>query len=202
MLMEPITDITKYQGENGVLSAEDAAKLRAESDAWFEELSELRRSVHAGVCAYKGRINEKLQERDPRAYEDIVRLIKESAYASTARYDDELTRFACTADIYRFESAGDGKCIYDLIEYIEDFMPIYTRMMFMFRRILQGLPHEEYLAWIDQTEISVFAVEGMLKDVPIGGKDVIASVLAEHYRQTGRMKEADYLCKVTEESNG
>ena len=188
MLLQPTVDLREYYDAHGVITPEDRARLMETSDAWFEELGELRRSVSAGVCSYKGRINEKLQERTPEAYEDIVEFLGEESFASTARYDDELMIFSCTATIYRLEEGSVEKCIYDQIEYIEDFLNLYAEVGFLFRRIIQKLPYDEGLNYIGEKGLSVFALEQMLQEMPIGGKAKIADCLASYFDNVGKQK--------------
>ena len=73
MVYKAKIDTSEYCDQNGVYTEEGIARLRAETDRYYEELIELRPSVTAGVCVYKGRINEKLQERNAEAYNDIVK---------------------------------------------------------------------------------------------------------------------------------
>ena len=202
MLLQPTVDLREYYDAHGVITPEDRARLMETSDAWFEELGELRRSVSAGVCSYKGRINEKLQERTPEAYEDIVEFLGEESFASTARYDDELMIFSCTATIYRLEEGSVEKCIYDQIEYIEDFLNLYAEVGFLFRRIIQKLPYDEGLNYIGEKGLSVFALEQMLQEMPIGGKAKIADCLASYFDNVGKQKEAEYLRRVMEVQHG
>ena len=202
MQLTPTVDLREYYDAQGVITPADRERLMAVSDAWFEELGEIRRSVSAGVCSYKGRINEKLQERTAEAYEDIVEYIGEESYASTARYDDALMTFSCTSTIYRLEEGGVEKCIYDQIEYIDDFLDLYAEVGFLFRRIIQKLPYDEGLNYIGEKGLSVFALEQMLQDMPIGGKDKIADCLASYYDNIGKQKEAEYLRRVMEVEHG
>ncbi len=198
MLLQPTVNISEYYDAQGMIPPAECERLRADSDAWFEELGEIRRNVSAGVCSYKGRINEKLQERTAEAYEDIVAFLGEESYASTARYDDELMIFSCTGTIYRLEEGSVEKCIYDQIEYIEDFLDLYAEMGFLFRRIIQKMPYDEGLNFIGEKGISVFAIEQMLQDMPIGGKAKIAGCIASYLDNIGRGKEAGYLRSVME----
>ena len=126
MVYKAKIDTAYYCDLNGRYTPDGIARLRRDTENAFTELAEMRPSVTAGVCVYKGRINEKLQERSREAYNDIVAVIGESAYSGTARYDEELTRFACTASIYRLEEGAVEKTIYDHIQYIDDFMEIYN----------------------------------------------------------------------------
>lgn len=195
-------DTAYYCDINGHYTPDGIARLRSETDRRFEEMAEMRPAVTAGVCVYKGRINEKLQERSRDAYNDIVSFIGEAAYSGTACYDEELTRFACTASIYRLEEGAVEKTIYDHIQYIEDFMGIYNEMLYLFRRILFGMPHDEGLQYIEDNQLSVFAVEQMLQDMPVGGKGEIAASMAGFYRSLGMVKEAEYLRRATEVQHG
>ena len=202
MVYKAKIDTAYYCDLNGRYTPDGIARLRRDTENAFTELMEMRPSVTAGVCVYKGRINEKLQERSREAYNDIVAVIGENAYSSTARYDEELTRFACTASIYRLEEDAVEKTIYDQIQYIDDFMEIYNEMLYLFRRILFGMPHDEGLQYIEDRRISVFAVEQMLHDMPIGGKGEVSASLAGFYRSLGMVKEAEYLRRTTEVQHG
>ncbi|MBR6257948.1 MAG: hypothetical protein IKR23_11260 [Lachnospiraceae bacterium] len=202
MVYKAKIDTSKYCDNNGVYTREGIALLRSETDTFYEEMSQMRPSVTAGVCVYKGRINEKLQERRPDAYNDIVAFIGEKAYMNTAGYDEELTRFASTAPIYRLEEGAVAKTIYDQIQYIEDFMTIYNEMAYLFRRIMFGLPHEEGFSFIERRDLSVFAVEQLLQEMPVGRKGDVAASLAGFYRGRGMVKEAEYLRRATEVAHG
>ena len=169
-----------------------------EADTFFEELAEIKPAASAGICVYKGKINEKLQERRPRAYQDILTFLDEPAYAKAAQYDEDLTRFAVTGSIYRMEEGSVGRTIYDCIEYTEDFLEIWDEVWFLFLRILRGMPHEDCLGFVEKKGISVFALQQLLQEMPFERKDGIAISLAAYYRSMGRDKEADYLRRVTE----
>ncbi len=202
MIYKAKIDVEKYCNATGAYTVEGVQRLRGETDAHFDELMELRPSVTAGVCVYKGRINEKLQERNAEAYADIVSFISESAYTNTACYDEELTCFSVTAPIYRLEEGTVEKCIYDQIEYIDDFMDIYREVLFLFRRISFGLPHEEGFKFIEKHGISVFAVEQLLNEMPVGSKGEVSASMAGFYRSLGMVKEAEYLRRVREAEHG
>ena len=202
MIYKAKIEVEKYCDAMGAYTEDGVQRLRRETDAAFEELKELRPSVTAGVCVYKGRINEKLQERSAEAYSDIVAYIGESAYKSTASYDEELTCFAITAAIYRLEEGTVDKCIYDQIEYIDDFMDIYKEVLYLFRRISFGLPHEEGFHFIEKRKLSVFAVEQLLQEMPVGKKEEVAASMAGFFRSLGMVKEAEYLRRVREVEHG
>ena len=202
MVYKAKINTSEYCDQNGVYTEEGIARLRAETDRYYEELIELRPSVTAGVCVYKGRINEKLQERNAEAYNDIVSFIGEKAYQNTAGYDEELTRFTCTAQIYRLEEGAVEKTIYDQIQYIEDFLVIYKEMDYLFRRIMLGMPHDEGFRFIEKRKISVFAVEQLLQELPVGCKGDVAASMAGFFRGLGMAKEAEYLRRATEVVDG
>ena len=169
-----------------------------EADNFFAELAEIKPSASAGICVYKGRINEKLQERRAGAYRDILGFLGEEAYAKAAQYDEDLTRFAVTGAIYRMEEGSVGRTIYDCIEYTDDFLEIWSEVRFLFLRILLGMTHEDCLAYIEKKGISVFVLQQILQEMPFERKEKIVISLAAYYRSMGRDKEADYLRMVTE----
>ena len=77
MVYKAKIDTAYYCDINGHYTPDGIARLRSETDRSFEEMAEMRPAVTAGVCVYKGRINEKLQERSREAYNDIVSFIGE-----------------------------------------------------------------------------------------------------------------------------
>ena len=198
MIYKPRKDLSGYCDAYGNFTPEGAARLRQESDAYFEEMAEFKRSAHAGVCIYKGKINEKLQEGKPAAYNAIVAMLNEENYLSTAHYDDELMHFYSTAQIYRLEEGSVEKTIYDIIRYVDDFDIIYTKVLFMYRRIVQGLDHSDIAAELKDMQLSVFTMGQLLLDVPLTGKKKITAVLSDHFRREGKNKEAQYLCRLSE----
>ncbi|MCR5249134.1 MAG: hypothetical protein K6E50_00855 [Lachnospiraceae bacterium] len=198
MLFEPKKDWKAYCDESGAFTPNGLRRIRRESNTFFAELAELRPSVTAGVCVYKGKINEKLQERSPEAYRDILGFLGEPTYAKTASYDEDLTCFYHTAAIYRMEEGSVEKTIYDCIEYTEDFLEIYSKVWFLFCRILRGLPSDDCMEELEKQGVSVFVLQQLLQEMTLLHKDSIAVFLAAYYRSLGRGKEADYLRKATE----
>ena len=100
----------------------------------YNALKESKPVLVALGCSFKGRINEKLQERTERAYEDIMGLVNSSDYDKAMAYDSELAYFKKAADIYQLER-GNEYTIFDGMEYVEDFSKIYRRICQFLRRI-------------------------------------------------------------------
>ena len=73
---------------------EEAAPPAFDADAYLEQLAEAKRSITAGIVIYKGRINEKLQERTPEGYNALTSIINEPQYDRISQYDAELAAFS------------------------------------------------------------------------------------------------------------
>ncbi len=180
-------------------STEEAATPAFNADEYLEQLSAARRSVTAGIVIYKGRINEKLQERTPEGYDAVASIVNEPQYDQIAQYDQELTAFKSTGSIYRMEAGNEQTTIYDLIEYIEDYRMIYEQMMFFLRRMQFGLDYSDCMVWLREWGLTVHFVLELLWESELGEKGRVARILAGMYDAAGRRKEAIYLLSVMKE---
>ena len=168
-----------------------------DAEQMFEELESARYTVSAGTVIYKGKINEKLQERTAEAYEEILQLIGEQSCKNLCGYDYELYCFCNTAAIYHAErDAGLPVTVYDGIEYVDDFEKIYVRLRQFFRRIQLGSGEESlpmYRAFVREHNLSVYLIAQLLSNMQVGNKDRVADFLADHYIEEGRTEEAKSL---------
>ncbi len=180
-------------------STEETVAPAFNADEYLEQLSAARRSVTAGIVIYKGRINEKLQERTPEGYDAVASIVNEPQYDQIAQYDQELTAFKSTGSIYRMEAGNEQTTIYDLIEYIEDYRMIYEQMMFFLRRMQFGLDYSDCMVWLREWGLTVHFVLELLWESELGEKGRVARILAGMYDAAGRRKEAIYLLSVTKE---
>ena len=180
-------------------STEETAAPAFNADEYLEQLSAARRSVTAGIVIYKGRINEKLQERTPEGYDAVASIVNEPQYDQIAQYDQELTAFKSTGSIYRMEAGNEQTTIYDLIEYIEDYRMIYEQMMFFLRRMQFGLDYSDCMVWLREWGLTVHFVLELLWESELGEKGRVARILAGMYDAAGRRKEAIYLLSVMKE---
>ena len=138
----------------------------------YNALKESKPVLVALGCSFKGRINEKLQERTERAYEDIM-----------------------GADIYQLER-GNEYTIFDGMEYVEDFSKIYRRICQFLRRIQLEVGDnlcKEIFPYINEHSISVVALSQILLTSDVGHKDKVAITLATYYQHECRFTEALYL---------
>ena len=78
--------------------------------------------ITAGIVIYKGRINEKLQERTPEGYNALTSIINEPQYDRISQYDAELAAFKTTGAISQMESGTEPVTIYDSIEYLDEYV--------------------------------------------------------------------------------
>ena len=180
-------------------TAEETAAPAFNADEYLEQLSAARRSVTAGIVIYKGRINEKLQERTAEGYDAVASIVNEPQYDQIAQYDQELTAFKSTGSIYRMEAGNEQTTIYDLIEYIEDYRMIYEQMMFFLRRMQFGLDYSDCMVWLREWGLTVHFVLELLWESELGEKGRVARILAGMYDAAGRRKEAIYLLSVMKE---
>lgn len=182
-----------------------------DAELMFKSLEEARYTVSAGTVIYKGKINEKLQERRPEAYEEVLRLIEEESCRNLCGYDYELYCFYNTGSIYRAErEAGLERTVYDTIEYVDDFEEIYVRLRQFFRRIQIGCGEASmpmFQSFVREKGLSVQLIAVLLGNIQVGNKDRIAGFLAEYYRKQGREEDAETLQKIfteqlSEEADG
>lgn len=166
-----------------------------DAQTMFSQLEEARYTVSTGTVIYKGKINEKLQERTPEAYEEILRFLGEDSCRNLCGYDYELYCFANTAAIYRAEkAAGCGSTVFDSIEYVDDFESIYVRLRQFFRRIQIGDGEAAmplYRAYVQEHHLSVYLIAILLCDIRVGNKDRVAAFLLDRYLEEGRREEAE-----------
>ncbi len=179
-------------------------ELRRFADNYFDELFENKRCISAGICIFKGRINEKLQERTRASYEFIVSTVNTDEYKQSEEYDIELKYFETASKIYCAEKNENAKTIFDTIEYLDDFFNIWSKMVFYFRRIQLGMSKavtQEIMKYIRSMKLSVYVPIYILQDCKIGNKEKIAATLAEMYWEQGCFKEALFIvCIAIERS--
>ncbi len=181
---------------NGEWTSESSDKLRSYADSYFSAMAEVRPAIFAGICAMKGRINEKISERRRPAYDDIIRLVQGEEYENLALYDYDLKVFKAAVKIYETERMTEDACIFDAIEYTEHFEAIYRQMSFYFRRIQLGLAkplQSECMAYLAEKKLSVYVVERLVLDSVIGEKNRLFVALSELYAERLDYKAALYL---------
>ena len=178
---------------------EEAAPQAFDADAYLEQLAEAKRSITAGIVIYKGRINEKLQERSQEGYDAVAAIVNEPQYDRVAQYDQELTIFKSTGAIYQMEAGTEPLTIYDHIEYMDEYRRIHEQMMFFLRRMQFGLDYSDCMMWLDQWGLSVHFVVQLLLESDLGEKGRIALILADMYERAGKKKEAVYLLNMIKE---
>jgi len=171
-----------------------------EAETLFSQLEDARYTVSAGTVIYKGKINEKLQERTEAAYEEILRMLEEESCRNLCGYDYELYCFYNTAAIYRAEkAAGLEKTVYDGIEYVDDFEAVYVRLRQFFRRIQIGDGEASmplYRSFVQEHGCSVYLIAMLLGNIQVGNKDRIARFLADRYLEEGRKEDAERFLSV------
>ncbi|MBR3105199.1 MAG: hypothetical protein IKH46_15455 [Lachnospiraceae bacterium] len=180
-------------------SAEAPAAPAFDADAYLEQLAEAKRSITAGIVIYKGRINEKLQERTPEGYNALTSIINEPQYDRISQYDAELAAFKTTGSIYQMEAGAEPVTIYDSIEYLDDYTVVYEQMMFFLRRMQFGLDYSDYMIWLQEWCLTVHFVVQMLQESELGEKGKVALILADLYEENGQKKEAVYLLNMMKE---
>lgn len=184
-------------------AASDEELLEEYCRTFFTERKELKPLISAGVCALKGRINEKLQERREVAYDAILGIVSTPEYARLAPMDDELKAFATAATVYQMERGGSYPLIFEQIEYIDDFYRIHQQLLFYFRRMQLRLAKPllmEAMTFIRSHKLTVFAVVQILMDCTTGEKDKVALTLADLYLEQKSVKEALFVVSVMAEN--
>jgi len=215
MLILPSEDLSEYKDEHGEFTADGAARLRADTDRFYEEGAENKSAIYTAVCVVKGRINEKLQERSRKAYDELVAYCNTEEFRNVLGYDSELYYFAETIPIYMMEcekggeegitgrSAGDSNLVvYDCINYINDFHSLYMTLLFYFRRMQMGFTGPDILglfSYIREKGLSVFLIAQLLCDMPVGNKDRVTIAVADMYWSVGRKNEALFITAFLEQ---
>ncbi len=171
-----------------------------DADAYLEQLAEAKRSITAGIVIYKGRINEKLQERTPEGYDAVAAIVNEPQYDRVAQYDQELTTFKSTGLIYQMEAGTEPVTIYDRIEYIDSYRMIYEQMMFFLRRMQFGLNYSDCMMWLNEWGLTVHFVIQLLLESELSEKGKVAGILADLYENDGQKKEAIYLLNLMKDN--
>ncbi len=200
MIIRPAEDMSAYMDVPGHYTEEGAEKLRRDTDRYYREGAEKKAAVYTAVCVVKGRINERIQERSRRGYDELVKYLDSEEFALVDGYDSELLTFKLTVPVYRMEKAADpeGKCpcIYDSVNYIDDFYSMYIQLMFYLRRLQLSSSEEdkmELAAYIRSKKISVQFISAALAEMPLGGRGRIAVRLADIYIGAGKPSDAYYL---------
>ena len=188
MIIGPDVDMTNVTDE------------KAFADEYFAKRAEDKSAMTVGICAMKGRINERLQERSRYAYDDIVKAVESEAFQTVADYDYELGIFRTAAAIYGSERALEST-IFDRIEYVEDFCTIYNKVLRYLRRIQVKFMRSvcmECMAYFRSERISVVAVTQILIEGNIGNKEDVAIELAGYYKEQGLINESLYIVSLME----
>ncbi|MDE6529558.1 MAG: hypothetical protein K2K96_02155 [Lachnospiraceae bacterium] len=199
MRIPAVLGIESFCEKDKEVDAQAEAKMAAYVDNIFETSAENRPVIQTGICAIKGKLNEKLQEKSANAYEAAVAMTGLEEYEKLAGYDYELSCFQSAVKIYRMESDNHGNTIFDNIEYIDDFQVIFQQMIYYFRRIQLRLAkplQKECMTYIKTKKLSVYAVIQILLDCGVGNQEDIAMVLADFYAEYHMYKEALFLLAV------
>ena len=194
-------DIEELRAANPGVS--DAELLEEYCRTYFGERKELKPLINAGVCALKGRINEKLQERREVAYDALLGIVNSPEYERFASMDDELKAFYTASTVYQMERGGHYPLIFEQIEYIDDYYRIHQQMLFYFRRMQLRLAKPllmEAMTYIRAHKLTVFAVVQILLDCETGEKDKVALTLADLYLEQKSLKEALFVVSVMAEN--
>lgn len=203
MKIEPDIDLSQFYGEDGVFTEESKQRLRAYADGYYESLADKKPMINVCVCMLKGQINQKLDEKRIPSYKAIDSIFSSVEYEETKKYDLELKRFETAARIYDLErDFGIKDHIYDQIKYVDGFEKVYRQLTFYFRRIQLSMSKPvqfEIMKYIRERKLSVIAVVEVLFDSDLGGKEYIASKLADFYLEQGTKKEALYILGVAKE---
>lgn len=199
MQIPAVLGIDNFCEKGQEADAQAEARMTAYVDNIFEASAENRPVIQTGICAIKGKLNEKLQEKSVNAFEAAVAMTGLEEYEKLAGYDYELACFRSAVKIYRMEGDNHGNTIFDSIEYIDDFQVIFQQMVYYFRRIQLRLAkplQKECMAYIKTKRLSVYAVIQILLDCGVGNKEEIAMVLADYYAEYNMYKEALFLLAV------
>ncbi|MBR1472290.1 MAG: hypothetical protein IJ600_11700 [Lachnospiraceae bacterium] len=184
------------QTQNDAAEEPESISEEERIDRYFQELTDAKRAVTAGIVVYKGRINEKLQERSAAGYDAIAAILNEPQYDRIAQYDEELTAFKSTGTIYRMEADSEKQTIYDKIEYVDDYRRLYAQMMFFLRRMQFGMDYSDCMMWLQEWGLTVHFTIQMLQECELGEKGKVTAILAGLYDAAGYRKEALYLLNV------
>lgn len=171
------------------------------ADESYAKLKEDRPWFGAAICSLKGRINERLQERNIAAYDMIIGLATSGEYNKAMQYDYELQCFTIAASIYQTEK-GNESTIFDCIDYVDDFAKIYRKMSNYYRRIQLGFSEsncQEIMGYIDENNLSICSVSQLLLNSKVGNKEKVALYIAKMYGNVSRYNEAIYLLSTVED---
>lgn len=203
MKLPPSIDLSQFYDANGEFTEESRQRLRAYADGYYESIADKKPFINVCVCMLKGQINQRLEEDRVPAYKAIEKVISTEEFDNTKDYDLELKRFEAATRIYDLEvNLGKKITLYDQIKYVDDFEKIYRQLTFYFRRIqlCMSKPVQfEIMKYIRGIQLSVVAVVEVLFDSDLGGKERIASKLAEFYIEQGSPKEALYILGVAKD---
>lgn len=194
MILPSSLDLEQFK-ENGEWTETSSKKLKNYADSYFSAMAEVRPAIFAGVCAMKGRINEKLSEKRSAAYEDIVKLIRGQEYENLAQYDYDLKVFQTAVKIYETEKVT-GNTLFDHVTYTEEFEQIYRSMNLYLRRVQLGLSKDlldEMMLFVQSNQVSVYAMVEYIKASSVGSKPKVCERVASLYAARGYYKEALYL---------
>lgn len=187
--------------ENGVFTEESYARYHQYTEDYFALMQEVKPKMQAGICSIKGRINERIQGHNAKAYDKVLDLVESAEYERVCIYDSELMDFKTATKIYQAEE-NYNDCIFTRIEYIEHFQEIYKQMKYFYRRIQLQLPlplQEEIMDYIEMKQLSIYAVLYMLVDSGLGGKETITLRLADFYLERQETSKASFLLSAMEE---
>lgn len=199
MRIPAVLGIESFCEQDKKADAQAEARMAAYVDNIFASSAENKPVIQTGICAIKGKINEKLQEKSANAYDAAVAMTGLEEYEKLVGYDYELSCFQTAVKIYRMEGDDRGNTIFDSIEYIDDFQVIFQQMVYYFRRIQLRLAkplQKECMTYIKTKRLSVYAVIQILLDCGVGNKEDIAAVLADFYAEYHMYKETLFLLAV------
>ncbi len=199
MRIPAVLGIESFCEKDKEADAQAEARMSAYVDNIFATSAENKPVIQTGICAIKGKLNEKLQEKSANAYEAAAAMTGLEEYEKLAGYDYELSCFRTAVKIYRMESDNYGNTIFDNIEYIDDFQVIFQQMIYYFRRIQLHLAkplQKECMTYIRAKRLSVYAVIQILLDCGVGNKEDIAMILADFYAEYHMYKETLFLLAV------
>lgn len=196
MRIPAVLNVKDFSGENGIVDEKAYEKLNAYVDDVFRNIADNKRVIQTGICAIKGKINEKLQERQRGAYQIVLSVADSMEYRNLQTYDYELDCFQTAVRIYQAEKDVFETTIFDTIEYLDDFQYIYRQMLFFFRRMQMDFPEalqRETMQYIKSKGLSLYAVEEIFYSCKVGKQGKVALALAELYVADGQVKEAIFI---------
>ena len=194
-MIEPIIDLKQYNTDE---------KVEEYAESYFEFLAENKSMINAQRCIFKGRINEKIQERRIPAYDVIAALVNTEEYTKVKQFDNELNCMTIAADIYRMERDHMQTTLFDSFDYVDDFFRIYNKILFFLRRIQIGVNIKvmvEFPKYLRERKLSVFVPMCILYSSQLGDKELIALDLAKLYYEQRSLKDALFIiCFAIEKS--